>query len=361
MVFNHITLGQRVLFGTGMAAEHVTQEIQQHGARRVMVITSARDVSTGKNLVADQRVSVRWTQVAQHVPADLAARARWAAQEAQADLLVALGGGSAIGLGKAIALTTRLPLIAVPTTYAGSEATDMWGLTENGVKTTGTAAQVLPIAVVYDSTLSTTLPVELSVSSGINALAHCVDSLWAPRADPINQAMALEGARALGTALPQIVLDPLGQQAREQALYGCYLAAVAFASAGSGLHHKICHTLGGAFNLPHAQTHAVVLPHVLAFNAPGAPVASGRLAATLGAVPPHDDDAPATAVTALTHLLHQVDAPTALADLGLTGTDIPEAVQRVVSAAPSSNPVPVTESGVRRLLEAALTGRHPVL
>lgn len=332
-------------------------------------------------------MSVRWTEVAQHVPVELAYRARRAAQEGQADLLVAIGGGSAIGLGKAIALTSHLPLIAVPTTYAGSEATDMWGITENHIKTTGPAPHVLPATVVYDSELSANLPLEISVSSGINALAHCVDSLWAPRADPINQALALEGARALATALPGIVEDPADRSAREQALYGCYLAAVSFASAGSGLHHKICHTLGGAFNLPHAQTHAVVLPHVLALNAPGAPVASARLADALAQTRTrnnhsthedrttdqstnshgthHDDDvdAPApdshAAVIMLAELLDQVGAPTRLTDLGMRETDIPEAVQRVMSAVPSSNPVSVTEGAVTRLLSAALTGAVP--
>lgn len=363
LVFNHLTLGQRVAFGTGMAQKHLAQEIHRLGACRAMVITSARDESTGLRLVPFDCVSVRWTEVAQHVPAELAHRARGAAQEGQADLLVAIGGGSAIGLGKAIALTSHLPLIAVPTTYAGSEATDMWGITENHTKTTGTAPHVLPVTVVYDSQLSVDLPLELSVSSGVNALAHCVDSLWAPRADPINQALALEGARALSAALPAIVEDSTDQSAREQALHGCYLAAVSFASAGSGLHHKICHTLGGAFNLPHAQTHAVVLPHVLALNAPGVPVTAARLAGALAQARGHHDDGPVSesqnAVSMLAELLHRVGAPTNLADLGMTQSDIPEAARRVMSAVPSSNPVPLTEDAVIRLLTDALTGPAP--
>ena len=119
-------------------------------------------------------------------------------------------------------------------------------------KTTGVDDRVLPTSIVYDADLTLTLPVDLSVASGLNALAHCVDSLWAPRADPINQALALEGARALADGLPVVVGHPRDTAGRDQALYGAYLAAVAFASAGSGLHHKICHVLGGAFNLPHA-------------------------------------------------------------------------------------------------------------
>jgi maleylacetate reductase len=181
-------------------------------------------------------------------------------------------------LAKAVALTTGIPIIAVPTTYAGSEATNIWGMTEGRTRSTGVDDRTLPATVIYDANLSKTLPVGLSVASGLNALAHCVDSLWAPRSDPINQALALEGARALNLALRGIVVDPSAIDSREQALYGCYLAAVAFSSAGSGLHHKICHVLGGTFELPHAPTHAAVLPHVLAFNAPAVPELARRLA-----------------------------------------------------------------------------------
>lgn len=371
MIFHHVTLGQRVLFGSGKAAENIAQELDRLDARRVMVISSARDAQTSERLVPDNRVSVRWTDVAQHVPADLAERARGRAREGQADLLVAIGGGSAIGLGKAVALTSRLPLIAVPTTYAGSEATDMWGITEDRTKTTGNAPQVLPVSVVYDADLSMTLPVDLAISSGLNALAHCVDSLWAPRADPINQALALEGARALARALPGITADAGARQPREQALYGCYLAAVAFASAGSGLHHKICHTLGGTFGLPHAQTHAVVLPYVLALNGPGTPEVMGRLATALGATDDkdsrtgggtgdrNDDAGPATALTRLLDLRAAVHAPDALEPLGLVATEVSEAVCRVAAVVPPSNPVTVGESDLERLLTDAQRGDLP--
>jgi maleylacetate reductase len=174
-------------------------------------------------------------------------------------------------MAKAIALTTGLPIIAIPTTYAGSEATNVWGLTEAGAKTTGVDDRVLPTTVIYDAALTFSLPLDLTVASGINALAHCIDSMWAPRADPINQALAVEGIRALTEGLPSLVSNPSSVDGREGALYGGYLSALAFASAGSGLHHKICHVLGGAFGLPHAKTHSAVLPQVLSFNGPFAP------------------------------------------------------------------------------------------
>lgn len=361
MTFDHVTLGQRVLFGSGRAAAHLAAQVQRLGATRVMVLASPAERPLAEQVCSAVDVALWFDQVVQHVPAELADAARAAAREHGIDLVVSVGGGSTTGLAKAIALTSGLPVVAVPTTYAGSEATNVWGLTEERTKTTGVDDRVLPTAVVYDATLTLSLPTGLSVASGLNGLAHCVDSLWASKADPINQALALEGARALAQALPGIVRDDQDLAAREQALYGCYLAAVAFASAGSGLHHKICHVLGGTFDLPHAQTHATVLAYVLAFNAPAVPELSGRLAAALGRpVAAHEDPAQA-AVAALQQLRESLDAPRRLADHGLTESDIPEAVRRVVAAAPPDNPTAVTEEGLTALLCGALTGAEPAL
>ncbi|WP_460490701.1 maleylacetate reductase, partial [Corynebacterium nasicanis] len=271
--FTHDTLAQRVMLGAGRAAEHLRAEVERLGARRVMVISSARGLVQAREVAAEIDVHTWHTDIAMHVPVEVAERARAVAATNDIDLLVAVGGGSAIGLAKAVSLRSAVPSIAVPTTYAGSEATNVWGLTEGGRKTTGTDDRVLPVTVIYDSRLTLTLPVALSVASGLNGLAHCVDSLWAPRADPLNAALAGEGARALAAGLPRIVQDPSDITGRDLALYGAYLAAVSFASAGAGLHHKLCHILGGTFGLPHAQTHAIILPHVLAFNAPHAPAA----------------------------------------------------------------------------------------
>src|SRR4051794_4250140 len=246
-----------------------------------MVIAS--DPGRAEPVLTGVPVQVLHTDVAMHVPVEVAEHAREVAAEQDVDLVVCIGGGSTTGLAKAIALTSGLPIVAVPTTYAGSEATDVWGLTEGGRKTTGVDPRVLPRTVVYDASLMLTLPVATSVASGLNALAHCVDSMWAPRTDPLDQVVALEGMRALRGGLPQVVAGPTETAGREQTLYGAYLAGVAFASAGSGLHHKICHVLGGMFGLPHAETHAVVLPHVLSFNAPAVPELDRRMAAALAA------------------------------------------------------------------------------
>jgi maleylacetate reductase len=376
--FTHATLGQRVLFGTGKAAGNVAAELDRLGTTRPMVIASASGRRAAATVLAGAPSVLWWDEVVQHVPVTIAERARSAAAGHRADVLISVGGGSATGLAKAVALTTGIPIIAVPTTYAGSEATNVWGMTEDRTKRTGLDNRTLPAAVVYDANLSRTLPVGLSVASGLNGLAHCIDSLWAPRTDPINQALALEGVWALNLALRGIVIDPGDIDSRERALYGCYLGAVAFSSAGSGLHHKICHVLGGSFDLPHAQTHAVVLPHVLAYNAPAVSDLAGRLATALGYSPdaagePTDraglDDLPtrygpdraSVALTALLDLYSAVDAPSRLADYGFTSAGIGDAVERVVAAAPASNPVQVTQQGITSLLEHALLGIPPQL
>lgn len=367
MKFEHITLGQRVLFGAGRAAEHVAQEADHLRARNIMCITSEFERSFADTALSLAEVT-RWhTDVVQHVPVETADKARQAASDAGIDLIVCVGGGSTTGLAKAVALTTGIPIVAVPTTYAGSEATNVWGLTENATKTTGVDDRVLPAAVVYDAELTLSLPVALSVASGLNALAHCVDSLWAPRADPINQALAAEGIRALADGLPRIAADPSGLAGRETALYGAYLAAVSFASAGSGLHHKICHVLGGTFNLPHAETHATVLPYVVGLNGPAAPEAAARLAAALRAGMPGAPtqepgaDAAEDALALLNSLRRTLGAPTALRDYGFTEADIPEAVERILKVVPASNPAAATDENMSAVLRAALLGDEPTV
>ncbi|WP_344801255.1 maleylacetate reductase and hydroxyquinol 1,2-dioxygenase domain-containing protein [Microlunatus ginsengisoli] len=364
--FSHVSLGQRVIFGSGAAGANLAAEAERLAARRPLVIASVRE-RTRAEVICAGLAGVAWfDDVRPHVPVGVADAARAAAAEHRADLLVCVGGGSTTGLAKAVALTSGLPVVAVPTTYAGSEATDVWGLTEDRTKTTGSDPRVLPVAVIYDPSLTLTLPAEESVASGLNALAHCIDSLWAPAGDPINRALALEGARALARALPAIHVAPDDLAGREQALYGSYLAAAAFASAGSGLHHKICHVLGGTFGLPHAQTHAVILRHVLALNAPAVPELAGRLADALGSesIPlplgsPPEGDPAVRAIEALNALYGAVGAPTRLADYGFSESGIGEATRRIVAAAPASNPVPVTETAIATLLAAALTGEAP--
>lgn len=350
MRFEHESLPQRVCFASGEAATAVRAEVGRLGASRVMVIAAPTEAELAERVTVGLPVVLRWNEVVMHVPVEVAERARAAASEREVDLVLSVGGGSTTGLAKAIALTSGVPIVAVPTTYAGSEATRVWGLTEGARKTTGADTRVLPRSVVYDATLTVSLPVPMSVASGLNALAHCVDSMWGPGADPIDLALAGEGIRALAAGLPAVVAEPTGLPGREQTLYGTYLSGVAFSSAGSGLHHKICHVLGGAYDLPHAQTHAVVLPYVLAFNAPAAPEAEQRIAAGLGAD---------SAMAGLQRLRHAVDAPKALRDYGMSGADIDAAAQAVLDVVPDGNPRPVTADDLRHLLHSAWQGVDP--
>lgn len=350
LTFEHTTLGQRVLFGAGQVAEHLAAEVARLGAERVMVISSASEARTADEVTRRIAVTVHHRDVAPHVPIDKANAARTIAIHHGIDAIVSVGGGSTTGLAKAIAMVTGIPIIAVPTTYSGSEATNVWGLTEQSRKTTGVDDKVLPTTVIYDANLTLSLPAELSVASGMNGLAHCIDAMWGPRADPINRALAGEGIRALAAGLPAVKADPSGLPGREQVLYGAYLAGVAFASAGSGLHHKICHVLGGAYDLPHAQTHTIVLPHVLAFNASAVPDLDDRIAAAFDAV---------SAVAGLGALQAELHVPTALKDYGLTEKDISEAVELILPVIPPSNPRPVTADDLRALLHAAYSGARP--
>lgn len=350
LVFEHVTLGQRVLFGTGAAARNLGAEVARLGAKRVMVIAGKSQAETAATIIETFKSALIFEDIAPHVPLEKAQMARAAAARHGIDLLVSIGGGSTTGLAKAVALDTRLPIIAVPTTYAGSEATNVWGVTDESRKTTGVDDAVLPVSVIYDAALTLSLPAELSVASGLNAIAHCVDSMWAPQADPINAALASEGIRALAKGLTLTKADARDITGREHALYGTYLSAVAFASAGAGMHHKICHVLGGAYNMAHAQTHATVLPYVLAFNAHFAPDAEQRIAGAFGS---------ATAVDGLNALHAVLNAPVALKDHGLAVENIPEAVQLILPAIPDSNPRPVTAENLEVLLTAAWAGTTP--
>ncbi|MEP9384272.1 maleylacetate reductase [Nocardioides sp. KR10-350] len=354
MRFAHETLPQRVRFAAGEAAAAVADEIDGLGAQRVMVIASDREAALADPIAAELPVVLRHDEVVMHVPVEVAQRAREAASKAEVDAVLCVGGGSTTGLAKAVAMdgspVAGVPIVAVPTTYAGSEATNVWGLTEGETKTTGVDPRVLPTAVVYDATLLTSLSGKMTVASGLNAMAHCVDSMWGPRTDPIDQALAGEGIRGLAAGLPQVAADSTSVPGIEQTLYGAYLAAVAFASAGSGMHHKICHVLGGMFNLPHAQTHAVVLPYVLAFNVPNAPEAEERMAIAFGSE---------SASQGLAALRARLDAPKALSDYGMPEDGIAKAVDPILKAIPADNPTPVTAENITALLRAAWAGEEP--
>jgi alcohol dehydrogenase class IV len=291
--------------------------------------------------VADRAVTII-DEVRQHVPAADAEVAQRLAADSGADCLVAVGGGSAVGLAKAVALTTGLPILAVPTTYAGSEATPVWGITDERVKRTGRDPRVAPKRIVYDPDLLASLPAALAVASALNALAHCVDVLWAGSRTPLTDVIAEQGVRLLAEALPRAA--GVEEDARAQLLAGAWLAGTAFGVAGSSLHHKLCHALGGRFDLPHAQTHAIMLPHVAALAVPRSAHAAAVLRRALG------DDEPAAG---LGRLAATVGAPTRLAELGLTLDDVRDLVDELDGAAFNTS-FDVTPGDVGTVLESAM-------
>ncbi|GAB2915643.1 maleylacetate reductase [Streptomyces heilongjiangensis] len=349
--FVHESPPLRVVLRAGASVTAVPGEAERLGLRRLLVVSGPRGAHTAR-AVADSlgdACAGLHTEARMHVPVEVAERAVDVARAAGADGCVAVGGGSAIGLGKAIALRTGLPLIAVPSTYSGSEMTPVWGLTEHGAKRTGRDPSVLPRSVVYDPELTLSLPLSLTVTSGINAVAHAAEALYAPDTTPLVSLTAAEGARAMTRALPDLAADPRDVDARGRALYGAWLCGTALGATTMGLHHKLCHVLGGTFGLPHAQTHTVVLPYALAHNAPAAPEALAALGAALDA-----DDAP----YALWELSGRLGAPRSLAELGLKETDLAVAAAQAAGQA-YPNPREVTEEGVLAVLRAAYAGDRP--
>ncbi|MBR8276014.1 maleylacetate reductase [Burkholderia cenocepacia] len=340
----------RVIFGAG-SLEHLEREVLELGARRAIVLCTPEQRDLAERIV--ERLGARaaglYDRATMHVPIEIARDAQAFARSCAADCAVAIGGGSTIGLGKAIALESSLPILAIPTTYAGSEMTPIYGLTEGGLKRTGNDARVLPKTVIYDPTLTVTLPVELSVTSGLNAIAHAAEGLYANNANPVMSLVAEEGIRALARGLPGVRRDPADLDARGDALYGAWLCGMVLGNVGMALHHKLCHTLGGSFDLPHAPTHTVVLPHALAYNAAHAPDAMQRIARAIGT-----NDAP----RGLYALARDNGAPVSLKAIGMREADLDRAAD-LAAANPYWNPRPVERDGLRALLQDAFDGNLP--
>lgn len=348
--FVYQSLPSRVVFGAG-CLEKLPEEIQRLGVAKALVLSTPEQRQSGLDLVErlGSRAAGLFDQAAMHVPIETARAAREAATRLGADCCVAVGGGSTTGLAKAIALVFDLPILAVPTTYAGSEMTPIWGLTENGRKTTGRDPRVLPKTVFYDPSLTVTMSPMLSATSGMNSIAHCVEALYAEHANPIISMMAEDGIRALGESLPVVVKEPGNLEARSKALYGAWLGGISLGAVGMALHHKLCHTLGGTYNLPHAETHTVVLPHATAYNAPAAPLAMARVARAL---------ASGSAAEGLYNLAASLGAPLSLAAIGMKADALDQAAEIAVEN-PYYNPRPVTKDGIRALLQNAFEGRKP--
>ena len=344
----------RVIFGAG-SLQHLEREVQLLGAERALVLCTPEQQEIAEQV--SQLLGVRsagiYPKAVMHVPAETAAAAVKEAHRLGADCAIAIGGGSTTGLGKAIALESGLPILAIPTTYAGSEMTPIYGITENGLKKTGRDPRVLPRTVIYDSNLTLTLPVGLSVTSAMNAIAHAAEGLYAKDGNPVMDLMAEEGIRALASAIPLIKTNPSDLDARSDALYGAWLCGTVLGNVGMALHHKLCHTLGGTFNLPHAEVHTVILPHAIAFNAAAAPSAMKKISRALDGKP---------AAQCLYELAKTHGAPVSLKELGMTLDDVDKAAQ-IAMQNPYWNPRPIgvdSASALKELLLRAWEGASPI-
>jgi alcohol dehydrogenase class IV len=346
----------RVIFGAGALAD-LAREADLLDLKRVLVLSTPGQVNLAA--LAAQRLGSRvvgvFSKAVMHVPRGTVQQACGVARQLGADCTLAIGGGSTTGLAKAIALEANLPIIAVPTTYAGSEMTPVYGITEAGIKRTGQSDRVLPKCVIYDPELTLGLPLSVSLTSGMNAIAHAAEGLYSKDANPVTDLMAQEGIRALAQALPALKHDAGDLAARSEALYGAWLCGIVMGSVGMALHHKLCHTLGGTFNLPHAECHAVVLPFAMAFNASHAPEAMVRIQQALRTGQ--------SAAAGLYDLSKKNGLALSLRELGMREEDLDRAAQLAVLN-PYWNPRPIGPhqlSCVRELLQSAFEGARPVV
>ncbi|KAJ9655139.1 hypothetical protein H2198_005914 [Neophaeococcomyces mojaviensis] len=342
----------RVVFGPG-SIQKLPAEIQRLGLKSPLLLSTPQQVSQAEALAdilggASIKPAGTYTNATMHTPSQITEEAMEYLQQNAADCVVSIGGGSTIGLGKAISIRTGLPHICIPTTYAGSEMTPILGETQDGRKTTRSDPKILPGTVIYDVELTMTLPPALSATSGVNAIAHAVESLYASNTNPVIRMFALEGTGALAKSLPVIVNSPSDKDARTQAQYGAWLCGVTLGSSAMALHHKLCHTLGGSFNLPHAETHTIVLPHALSFNAPAIPNQMADLATTL---PESDGDA----IHGLNVLLGKLKVKRALKDFGMKEEDIDKATDIAMSAQ-YPNPRKLEKEKIRELIRRCWAG-----
>lgn len=340
-------LPMRVVFGSG-SIDRLADETARLGLRRVLVLSTPQQrelAERAAELIGEAAVGI-FDAARMHVPVETIEAAETMAADLSIDGCVAVGGGSTIGLGKALALGHGLDIVALPTTYAGSEMTPVWGITTGESKRTGRDRKVLPRTVIYDPDLTMTLPVPASSTSGINAMAHAVEALYAPDRSPVISAMAEQGIRDLAESLPVIAVDPRNAPARATALQGAWLCGACLGATTMGLHHKLCHVLGGMLNLPHAETHAVMLPYVAAFNLRAAPAASAALGRALRATDPIDG---------LRRFTAELEAPQQLQDLGVREEDLVRVADEVL-ASPYSNPRSFSREELLELLHDAWRG-----
>ncbi|PZU10775.1 maleylacetate reductase [Sphingomonas sp.] len=352
IAFIHQFKAQRVLFGNGVL-DRVAGELETLGAERTIVLTTPEQARSGEAVAAliGTRTVGHLAVARMHTPTDVTADALAAARALDADSIVSIGGGSTIGLGKALSVRTGWPHLAIPTTYAGSEMTPILGETENGQKTTRRDDAILPATVVYDVDLTRTLPQVVRVTSGMNAIAHAIEALYAPDTTPVIDLMALEGMRLILPALERRRASPDDDAALAELLRGAWLCGACLGATTMSLHHKLAHILGGSFVLPHAELHTVLIPHVLAFNAPCVPEVDQRIRVALGCY----EEPGGFLFDRITAL----GGPTSLRDLGMPQDGIPRAALLATSNA-YANPRTPDVGAIEGMLHRAWAGERPI-
>jgi maleylacetate reductase len=342
--------GRRVLLGAGRRGD-LLSELEARGTRSVLVIGGGHADDVVETLLdAFGDASVRLVKnVRQHVPvADVEATVALV-DAAGIDTVVAIGGGSAIGLGKAVARDRDVTLAAVPTTYSGSEMTAIWGVSDGTVKRTGRDPSARPSLVIYDPALTVGLPAAVTAASAFNALAHCVEALWVDDRTPATTARSVEAIDVIVDALPVVISNGHDLGGRTRLLYGAYRAGQVIGVVGTALHHRTSHVLGGRYGLDHGGMNAVLLPHVVAYNAGWGSWEEAALASVLG-------DNPAGR---LADVARRTGAPTSLGELGMPQAGIDAVLDEVIDRVGDSNPRPPDRDSLRSLLERAWRGEPP--
>ena len=342
----------RILFGSGSVSQ-IDAEVQRLGAHRALIISTP-----GRSRLADSIAPMLGKNFAgvlseaiSQVPIELAIRGRKQVAELGADCLIAVGGGASIGLAKGVALELGIPVIAIPTTYSGSEMTGFCGITIHGIKRMHTSLNMLARTVIYDPELTLELPCEVSAASAMNALAHCIDAAVVNTCSPIIAQAAYEGARVIMNSIGRVAKYPADIEARTEALYGAYLSGAAL-TGGFALQHGLAHVLGGSFNVSHGLSHALVLPHVTAFHAQHFPHMMEPVAHAMGV--------PVSQLgIAVFELLVQTGLPTGLSQVGFIRADLDRAADITIETDNGQTPIRLTRAMVRNLLEATYLGVRP--
>ena len=345
-----MTNSPRVIFASG-ALSQVVNEIAHLNKKRILLISDESAATHATRLQTELgALVIHWVNhVVVHVPDDFSSPIADLVRREEIDLVLTIGGGSATGLGKIIALDCSIDLLAIPTTYAGSEMTSIWGRTHSNEKTTGRNPAVLPKTTIYDPELTLSLPYLVSVNSGMNAIAHAVEALYSPEVTSEIKAAALDGIRIFAAGLRGIRENINNLNARTDLLRGSMLCGFALNNSTMGIHHKICHTLGGMFDLPHAPMHSAVLPWAVQYNQDFATTQLNEVAEVLSA---------RSAAEGLWDLANEVGAQTSLQELGYP-LEKSEEVATVISSAKYVNPRPFNHDGILELLSNAYKGSRP--